>query len=204
MSESQPARLWCGTCLAPLKPGEQVCSRCGWKVGAVAASPALRSSPDKTLADEGPPAFDRGTSATFSLGTLLLAITVFCVLLGITVAAPGLGIPLALLAVPPAIRTAMVVRRRKDGGLKTSGAEKATLFVMSAFVTWVIVICLISSCCLTFCGVCAGGLLLSGGNPDEQVLLMFAGAVTLVVGILVVWAFSFWIRGRWRRDVSKW
>jgi hypothetical protein len=153
--------------------------------------------------DESETVIHKGTAASFSLGSLLLVITAIGVLLGITVAAPGLGIALALLAVPPAIRTVMVVKQRQSAGQATGGTEKATLFLVSAFVTWVIVVALVASCCLTFCGVCAGGLVLSGGSPDEQLLLLLAGSATVVVAILVLWAFSYWIHARWRRDTKK-
>ncbi len=203
MSDAQPDQLFCGTCLTPLKASGQVCSRCGWKVGALAASPALRTSPKNPFLDDEKSGIDRGTSTSFSLGTLLLVITIIGVLLGITVAVPGLGIALTLLAVPPAIRTTMVVKRRKTSGRVTSGSEKTALFLVSAFVTWVIVVSLISSCCLTFCGVCLGGYALSNGRTDEQLLLLFAGCAAVVVAILVLWAFSYWIRGRWWRDTKK-
>jgi hypothetical protein len=203
MSETRPPELWCGTCLAPLKYGDQVCSRCGWSVRALATSPFRKAGMANPFLDDDKPEIDRGTLASFSLGTLMLSITVFGVLLGITVAAPGLGIPLALLAVPPAIRTVMVVKKRKFAGQATSGPEKTALFLVSALVTWVIVISLVSACCLTFCGVCVGGYTLSGGNIDEGMAMLFAGSCTAVVAILILWAFSYWIRVRWWRDTRK-
>lgn len=199
MSES--ARSVCGTCLAPLGDGVQVCPRCGWRA-AFDGQPESRGEQTDAAERSGSPDIDRGTRTTFGIGTLLLIITLVGVLLGIGVSAPGLGVLLALFAVPPVIRTTMVVQARKSAGRETGLGEKSGLFLMSAFVTWVIVSVLVSACCLTFCGVCAAGLVASGEKADPNLLVIFSGAAALVTAFLVIWAFGFWIRARWRRDVA--
>src|SRR5467141_942263 len=54
----------------------------------------------------------RKYARSFTLSSIFLATTLIAVCLGVIVAEPGLGIVLAILCLPPFVRTSLVVQRR--------------------------------------------------------------------------------------------
>jgi hypothetical protein len=77
-----------------------------------------------------PPPFPR-RHWTFSLGTLMLLVTLVAVALGLAAAHPGLGILFAILATPAGVRTAINSRRRTLAGAEPGLLEKSKLFCTS-------------------------------------------------------------------------
>jgi hypothetical protein len=68
----------------------------------------------------------------YSLSTLMLAMTLIALLIGLCVSFPGLGIPLTILAIPAWVRTSHALNiEPPDFGSKTSLRNKLDKFVVS-------------------------------------------------------------------------
>jgi hypothetical protein len=70
----------------------------------------------------------------FSLDTLLLLITLIAICLGISVAAPPLGVAVSLIALAALFRTWMIARQLRAAGVPFPAAEKMAEFVISSMV----------------------------------------------------------------------
>ncbi len=201
--QSLPA---CPNCDTPLQPKASYCAKCGMRSPGTGPfqQPGFGSSPplpdDYQRTEIG-----QGTVRSFSIASLLIVITVIGVLLGITVQAPGLGILLALLAVPPWIRTALVIRRQRAMGIQPTTSDRVALFMGSMFVTWVVLFSLVAACCVTFFFACLGAFAITSGGGNESFIWIFIWSCILAVAGTLLFLFSFWIRARWRRhtDINR-
>lgn len=194
----------------PVEAG-RFCRNCGWSA-AVAGRASAAGTPPEGAADTlqsvwGPAPqntadIHRGSKQSFSLATLLLAVSGFAILMAIFVAAPGLGILLGIFAVPPFVRTAAVIRKRRQLGYETGQGSGILLFFGSMMVTWVVVLALLISCSLTFFGVCLVGVSLPGLAGNEQAILTFSFLAVGVCALLVLYLAFRVIRWRYRLDVD--
>jgi hypothetical protein len=135
---------------------------------------------------------------TFGLSTLFLVITVIAVCLGVFVAAPGLGILLAVIAVPAFVRTsAATSAQERAAGRPVDVPDKVGLFLGSVGVILLIGLagfgaffaaCWASCAALSVTGAFRGG----GGNAALVWINLFAGGIALA---FVVWL----IRKTWPR-----
>jgi hypothetical protein len=113
----------CKRCAAPLRAGVATCWLCHANI-----------SPDGSIADATPAKvgteFEPGSriGQGFSLSSLLMFVTLVCVVLGVYSIAPGLGIPLGVIALIAWARTVSVLREEKDG---TDGANMVLVFLRS-------------------------------------------------------------------------
>ena len=141
--------------------------------------------------------------AQFSLDTLMLLITLSAVLLGAFVAAPGLGILLAIVVAPALLRTFTIgVRRKKRGGKLTTG-EKVAGFIGSFGL--MAAIGLVG--CTTFVIICFGGVMATCAvaAADQQLGRQNLEVVGFIVGVLAVvaalaipiWLVVFMMRATW-------
>ncbi len=210
MADVLESRQVCPNCDTPFVSKAKYCNKCGMRnqVAEMSQQPGFGTSPDiGQRIDLGQGDIGQGTARSFSIASLLIVITVISVLLGIAARAPGLAILLALLAIPPWVRTALVIRRQRAMGVQPTVSDRIALFMGSVFVTWVIVSTLVVSCCLTFCTVCIGLFMTSGGGSNQSFVLACAVAIvlTLAVAGFVLYLFRFWIRARWRRhtDINR-
>jgi len=105
---------------------------------------------------------------TYSLSTLFLLVTLACVLLGISAAAPGLGIPLAVMALPALIRTFASARVKGKDIASVSAPQAIGAFVLSLGVVFLVVIAasiaFLAACFVTCVGLAATSKLSSGSN----------------------------------------
>jgi len=229
MSDATSSKTVCPNCDSVIWAHAEYCNKCGTR-GAASGEfqpldfgdpqPEIQERTGTPTGQFQLPGFDtrpqseiyrrtgihQGTARSFSIGSLLLVITVIGVLLGIMVQAPGLGITLALFAVPPWIRTALVLKRRQAMGFQPTMSDRVALFMGSMFVTWVIVITLTVACCLTFFVTCLAVFAASqDGRGDESLIWLFIWCSVLAVAITVLFLFSYWIRARWRRhtDINR-
>ncbi|MAT68434.1 MAG: hypothetical protein CMJ58_02820 [Planctomycetaceae bacterium] len=141
---------------------------------------------------------------SFSISTLLLIMTLTAIVLALTAAVPGLGVPFCVLLAPALVRTAMVVSKRKETGKDVSLGRKVSLLAGSVVVSGVIMSVVSVAAVGSFCGVCLG--LAAATNPNDTfmpILMLFSGAVALVVSVLLLRLFAGWIRRRYRRDVEE-
>ena len=99
----------CPICHAPLKAGQRVCWLCQQAIdrsGASAHGPLLPPS-----LNVPPPLPPPPPDYSFSLSTLMLAMTLIAVLAGLCKIAPGIGVPVAVIALFAWIHTVQETRR---------------------------------------------------------------------------------------------
>jgi hypothetical protein len=150
-------------------------------------------------------------SSSFGLASLMLTITLVAVCLALFAAAPGLGIIMAVCALPALIRTLMVVHQRKKSGKPISTEAKVGLYLGSFGVTLIVtvvtviasvgasIVALIFSCFAVMAGA-------QGADSPESLVYIavaFTAVFTIFVAGLVVFAFSLWIRRRWQHDIGQ-
>jgi len=137
-------------------------------------------------------------SPSYNLGSLLLLTTLVAVVLGVTVHAPGWGILLMLFAVPPFIRTALIVGRLQRRGVTASLGRKAILYldsvgIMFAFGVMTTLTLFATSFIMGTVGVPILAILgvASGYLAATTVLLsLLASLVVLVKMALVLWPYQ--------------
>ena len=188
------ATLLCPYCEAPSIGGSEICRSCGIPSVYPAANPYVApaaTAPKKIIA---------GTNSARTLVSVLLTGGLLVLLAGIGFQNLGISILLALLTIPPWIRTTLVMRRRSKAGLETSKVASVSMFVGSVFVTWLILFVALISCFLTFCFACIGALSVA---REDSVAVSMAGFAALAVFIVIILAFTPWIKHRFRRDSQK-
>ena len=190
------AKSKCPWCQTEVKSAAGYCGKCGAYLE-IDPSGAIQVQSDKLENTN-----EASVGYQFSVSTMLLVTTLVAVCVALFAAAPGLGILLSIIAVPPFIRTLMLVRRRKVKGQEVSTAAKVGLYLGSLGVTLVITYVTLIASLLTFCLSCMGVFAAGGGNNETGA---FAVAILLSLAIagLLVWAFSKWVRYRWQRDLQK-
>ena len=196
------ATLLCQVCEADLSPNAAVCFRCG----SVSGDPKLNPFAEPSKVPLAPKDIAAGTSSASTLVGVGLTVGLIGILVATFLSSPGLGISLALLTIPPWIRTTLVVFKRSRAGMETGNLQKAMLFVGSAFVTWLVLFVALASCCLTFCFACWAVIIYenpNGGGNFHEYYFWILGAVTLATFLLITLAFTPWIRYRWIRDTTK-
>jgi hypothetical protein len=72
-----------------------------------------------------------GSPWSFSIGSLMLVVTLAAVCLGLGAAAPGLGIALAIVATPALVRTFVSSAQRKAQGERLQPGDKVATFAAS-------------------------------------------------------------------------
>ncbi len=186
---------------------EQTCVVCGAEVAADAPFCWLcreaieRLEADAAAAAPPPVIVEPRAPLQFGLSTLFLVMTLFAITLSVANMEPGLGICLAVLSLPPVIRTCLVVYRRKTQGRNVTPTEKIGLYLVSFFVTALILTVLAVAGFATFFVVCLGTY---GGTLKGLGLgMVIGGIVALVVIGLLCWPAVLWIRHRWRKDVRQ-
>ena len=193
------ATMLCPVCEADLSPNVSVCLRCGTVVKDSKLNPF--SAPVKV--SPVPKDIAAGTSSATTLVSIALTVGLIGILMATFVSSPGLGVCLALVTIPPWVRTTLVVFKRSRSGLETGNLQKTTMFVGSALVTWLVLFVALTSCCLTFCALCWGVMLTGADRLNDQTLMYVLWGAVGATFILVVLAFTPWMRYRWTRDVNK-
>jgi hypothetical protein len=180
------------------RPGAARCWLCGAAIDSKGATRA-------TASVEG-----GVTASGFSLASLMMFVTLLCVVLGVSTFAPGVGIPLGIVLLVVWLRTAAVARQRMARGLTVTRTEKLQLFLESIGTTLglLAVICL-AGCAAFFaaCFACVMTWTGSEGVVGEQAASLFAwivfGIVALAIALPTFWWLSKVIRRRWRRDIGE-
>ena len=124
----------CWECGAVLPPKANYCWLCGSPCYPVAELVVPEVAPS-----------ERRTALQFSLSTLMLAVTLLSVLLGVFLMAPGLGACLTVLVIPPFLRTMIVATRRKTHGQSMSTGAKLGTFAKTFGITIGIAMCVVTS-----------------------------------------------------------
>jgi hypothetical protein len=188
----------CPECGAWLKPGATECWLCLRK-GAVTADvvepPPIAGSP---FAPKWVPKPTSGVPFQFSLESLMLVVTLVAVCLGVTMAAPGFGILLCIIAAPALIRTLMAGYQERAAGHKMSIGEKVLTFLASTGITMAVLGAggsAFAAACMATCFAALGiseATRGSGGVPlvGEQILFPAALIISSIVGLgTAIWIF---------------
>ena len=124
----------------------------------------------------------------------MLLVTLAGVLCGLTAAAPGLGIPLAVLVTPALIRTFAVSNVSRAQGIEPSAEAKLASFVASIGLMLLIVVAgfavFFVGCCVAFSASTPnqGGIF---GNPSLVIIVL----TFIAVAGVMIWLFiKYWPR----------
>jgi hypothetical protein len=167
----------CTECGAGYRPGAKRCWLCGAK---------LPEEPIEALVL--PEAAADANTATFSLSSLFLVVTLVAVGAGIAAAAPGLGVLFVIVATPALVRTIVVASRQKARGVVTTPTQKVVAFLASVGMVLLVILSIgvaLFTACLT---ACASFAMLQ--NPTEQAIrtaIVVGGLVGLAVATSVLW-----------------
>ncbi len=141
-------------------------------------------------------------SPVFGLRSVFLLMTLIAVIMAITMAAPGLGIFLGLVAMPPYVRTALVLQRRRAfySREQLSGWHVVALFCGSMLLT----VSALIVCCFGTCVGCAVVGEMTYGLTQEGPVAMTFGLIaggSVLISLVVL--FGRLARQRWKTDVRR-
>ena len=108
----------CRQCSAPLPAKARYCWLCG-----VSLAPTAAGSPFQAAPVVAPRA-----AYQFGISTMLLAMTLLAVLLGVFAMSPGIGLAITFLTTPAVVRTCIVAAKRKTRGQTMSPLAKLGVF----------------------------------------------------------------------------
>lgn len=172
----------CPECGAPF-PNEAIyCWLCGWKLGNLVVGPR-KGSPTtnpRAAALRNP----ADLKWTFSLSTLFLWTALVAVVMGVVRIAPGLGVPLAIIAIPAALHTtALVAFRKRRSGHALTVPEKLFAFIASFAIFMLAAIVITVSACFAAFVICLSSLNRSAPNNSTTINVIFG---IIVVAVLIV------------------
>lgn len=174
-ADNPPQNARCWLCGAALDRGAKPADRKEQPIDAEVINPY--QSP--------PPAPVVGTQHQFRLITLFLIVTVICLCLGLWRSAPGLAIPLLIIAVPALARASAVSRRVAAGGKRASIGDFLIAFATSV----ALVIVTIVAGIVAFCIACVAALSGLGTQRVESIIgaAVLGGLATMTVLIIATW-----------------
>jgi hypothetical protein len=178
---------------AAAKSEEAHCPECGAAIAATDAACWLCHRPlvvsAEVVGDAVPPIVVRtpprkagSQPFQFSIETLLLVTTLVAVCLGVSLTAPGLGIPLSIIAVPALVRTLIAGHYERSAGGKLSLGEKVLTFLASTG----IMVAVAAAGGAAFFGTCTAALF--GGLAINEVTKVdpFFGSADVWIGLLIL------------------
>lgn len=131
-----------------------------------------------------PPAAAAADSTTFELSSLMLVIALIAVCLGVTVEAPGMGVPMAIIATIALGRTSRFNAHYRTLGTRLSVGEKLAIFMSTVAIVYLVIIAGIVAFVVAFSAICA--MSMAGDTP--------IAVIAVVVGIAIFFALSALIR----------
>ena len=209
------AAIACPRCQTDMTD-ELSCDRCGWieqNFGPLTGDLPPLASKDEKKPDgiawkdkaTGRGDIARGNYYLIAIGTCLIIGLLVSVITAMSSQSPGIAICFVVLALPPVIRTALVVWHRGKKGLSTSPLKRSKMFVSSLFVTamvgttLVVISILFTACAILFSLVSL--LLFCFAKP--QVYSPYDLAVTPTGWLLILIAvvpYVCWVIARWQKD----
>jgi hypothetical protein len=166
MNQSPSLEPHCRDCGAAIQPQDSQC----WLCHRLLAVEAELVEPGSPLAPQyAPPKWVN--PAQFSLETLMLVITLIAVCLGMIMAAPGVGVLVAIVAAPALVRTLVAGYQDRQAGTPMTLGEKLLTFAASTGVTLAVLV----TGGTAFAAACAGSIFVACG-------LESAGAGPSVLG----------------------
>ena len=186
--------------------GELNCARCGAVMRADAARCWLCGAAVDRHATKATSSVDRvETAGGFSLASLMMFVTLLCVVLGVSTIAPGIGIPFGIIMLVAWLRTAAVARRRAAHGFAVTRPERLQLFISSVATT----ISLLALTCVAGCAALVAACFVcvftwEGLGSDEAAPIGWIAAAVVAGAIAIpamLWIVKLLDR-RWRRDAG--
>jgi hypothetical protein len=178
-STSASSPVHCPQCSALLSTGKARCWLCGADVSAVdlgQTTAELARTPYGEVAT---------STAGFSLASLMMFITLLCVVLGVSTIAPGVGVPLGLILLVVWARTVNVVQQRQKRGLPMTRLEKLQFFISTAgFALATLVLVGVAggaalfTVCLTLCATMETG--------DQSIMILYAIGTAIITVVAIV------------------
>ena len=181
MSAEQGSTTACPQCGAELAAAETRCWLC--------LNERRPAGEADTAGTVEAPAAQRPERWTYSLGSLLLFITLIAVTLGLMGVSPGIGIVFGVLATPALIRTAVAASRARAAGEGLNGYEKAWIFLASAG----IVLCTGLAAGVAFYGICWAGFVVVESVGGLEAGLSAGIILGIIGGILVLALMIRWL-----------
>jgi hypothetical protein len=192
MNSSIARESHCPDCGAAIRREDALCWLCHRSL-LVEAEAVEAGSPFRPQAQ--PP---RANPAQFSLETLMLVITLIAVCLGVIMAAPGLGILVAVVAAPALVRTLVAGYQERKAGRPMTLGEKLLTFLASTGVSLAVLVTgwtAFAAACLGSCFVAVGlesaarGSGWWQGNADTIFFVLFAvsGTIGLATAGWIYW-----------------
>jgi hypothetical protein len=131
------------------------------------------------------------------LTPLALIATLALVLLGAAAVHPGLGIGLAVLALPAIIRTVILAIQRRKKNKPLSPAGQIGFFLICLSLAALVVAAIGVAAAAAFLAICASAM---GHNDPTPALIAIGVAVVFVVGL--VFAAYYWIVRYFKRTIK--
>jgi hypothetical protein len=122
----------------------------------------------------------------FGISSILLFTTFVAILCSITTMSPGLGVALAILAIPALLRTYVVAARRGASGKPMSTGGKAGVFLLTLFVVVGAIVAVLGAFVVAFLATCAvtGGD--RGFDGSLPLALLFGGVAAIATIVVIV------------------
>ncbi len=193
---SSTAELSCPSCGVPLPAGLSVCWLCFSSVDATKDQVKVEQ-PQSVAKPSGTPADQAGG---FSLASLMMFVTLVCVVLGVFTIAPGLGVPLAIVTFVTWLRTVSVVKWRACTGSSLTSTEIILIFMRSVAFTLLILVLVGVAAVAAFAALCFGAISTAGPSDLAFTGVAVVSLVVLIVAIFGLVAATRFERRRWRRD----
>ncbi|HEX3600340.1 MAG TPA: hypothetical protein VHU84_09380 [Lacipirellulaceae bacterium] len=105
-------------------------------------------------ADTRPPEPQTETSPNYSMSSLMMFVTLICVVLGVLTFARGLGVVIAFVAFVAWLRTAVNVRKRFANNEMLTTSDKLLIFFRSAASTFLLIGAVLVACVVMFFIAC--------------------------------------------------
>lgn len=188
--------------------GEMHCARCGAAMRADTARCWLCGAAIASHPTSATPSAERKESAgRFSLASLMMFVTLLCVVLGLFTIAPGIGVPFGLIMLVAWMRTAAVARRRAEHGFAVTRAERLQLFISSVSTAVALLAVTGVAGCAALVAACFVCLYTwDGFGANERAApfgLIAAAAVAAGIAIPAMLGIVKLIDRRWRRDTEE-
>jgi hypothetical protein len=171
---TSPFARMCAACEAPVEITASNCWLCGAKLGPQGTRPA-------NWTEAAPrPAAERKTVAStdsLSLASWLIFLTLSCVVIGLFAIAPGLGLPLGVVALIGWVATADTLRLRRHGNHSAKGFIATLALVLVAGVASMIAF--LATCIASF----AVGISLDRSSPERYGGMAIGAAIGLSAGV---------------------
>jgi hypothetical protein len=173
----------CPKCGAQLRPAGTTCWLCHAKMPPPGAG-VIRASIVRERDDAKRP-------LQYGLSSLLLLITFAAIICSLIKMNPGIGVAVAILAVPAVLRTVFTAFRRARRGDPMSVGSKAGVFLVTMVMLVCVVVAAGAACCVAFLLACGAMLPHSGGGPDPFTSALIIGGVgAAAVAIFVTLLFG--------------